>query len=111
MKEIESTCSENSEHYITVIKTLIAPEGLAKNIARLIDRKVILMMNYDGVNNKISFKEYKCFNNAIFEALKKDGYTEKEYVRDIRTAFKNCKNVFYKNACIERKKKSLQRIE
>ncbi|XP_017490145.1 PREDICTED: uncharacterized protein LOC108378357 isoform X2 [Rhagoletis zephyria] len=104
LKDIDELCRNDSTRYIQCIKAIVSPEGIEKNFHRLVDRKLIQLLNYDGVSNKAPFKDFTFLNSAIFEAIKSEGYTNKEYVRDIRNSFKLYKNLFYKKRYEERKK-------
>lgn len=51
---------------VNIIKIIISPGGLTDNFAKIIDLNMILAYNYDGTQNKKSFKEFKLLNMAIF---------------------------------------------
>ncbi|KAI8037021.1 hypothetical protein M5D96_010337 [Drosophila gunungcola] len=65
--------------------------------------------NYDGVSTKQSFKQYKNINKTIFGILNTDGYTQADYVADIRAAFHTLKRRYHKrNHDLRRKIKRTQ---
>lgn len=48
------------------MKRLIMPDGIIKNFDRILSTEMIQKMNYEGVNGKMPFKEYKHLNTALF---------------------------------------------
>ncbi|XP_037940614.1 uncharacterized protein LOC119673411 [Teleopsis dalmanni] len=105
---MDALCATKSAQYAKLIKSIIQPEGIKKNLHRIIDRTLVLELNYDEIGTKKAFKEFKFLNASIFEALQKDGYTEKEYISDIRIAIKNVKGIHYKQQCNDRKKRRVE---
>lgn len=51
---------------VNIIKTIISPEGLLENFPKIVGQDIILSYNYDGVQNKNTFKELTNLNMAIF---------------------------------------------
>ncbi|XP_037961184.1 uncharacterized protein LOC119690239 [Teleopsis dalmanni] len=77
---VDAFCATKSAQYANLIKSIIQPEGIKKNLHRIIDRTLVLDLNYDEINSKKAFKDFKFLNVSIFEALQKDGYNVKENI-------------------------------
>ncbi|XP_032589115.1 uncharacterized protein LOC116804651 [Drosophila mojavensis] len=66
----------------------IANGNVAKNFDSIISKDIIPNLNYDGLNGKKPFKEFKYLNDALADAIKTEGSTKKTYIATIRNCFK-----------------------
>ncbi|XP_037946176.1 uncharacterized protein LOC119687004 [Teleopsis dalmanni] len=49
---MDALCATKSAQYAKLIKSIIQPEGIKKNLHRIIDRTLVLELNYDGMAPK-----------------------------------------------------------
>ncbi|XP_026846632.1 uncharacterized protein LOC113566206 [Drosophila persimilis] len=107
---VEEALNDPDNRYFQTMKDIIKPEnkprpgGLRKHFHLLMKADFFVQFNYDGIHNKYPFKKYKNFNNAIYRIQKVDGYTEDDYVTEIRAVFRAYKNRKSKNNSNARKK-------
>ncbi|XP_017482810.1 PREDICTED: uncharacterized protein LOC108371719 isoform X1 [Rhagoletis zephyria] len=126
LEEANKEVGNEIEKYTQILKIIINPEGIFKNFNRILSDKVIHQLNYDGVNFKMAFKEYKSLNKALFgkiviytslnkqnelifffvEATAKEGTTHKDFVKEIRNCFRAYKSRNFKKI-YDKKKKSI----
>ncbi|XP_036341433.1 uncharacterized protein LOC118750809 [Rhagoletis pomonella] len=106
LEEANKEVGNEIEKYTQILKIIINPEGIFKNFNRILSDEVIHQLNYDGVNSKIAFKEYKSLNKALFEATAKEGTTHKDFVKEIRNCFRAYKSRNFKKL-YDQKKKSI----
>ncbi|XP_016993680.3 uncharacterized protein [Drosophila takahashii] len=116
LQNLDDNLSEPGNKYANLIRRILRPEGriepLKKNFSKLFEYNVLMAYNYDGVSTKQSFKQYKHLNKTIFGVLKTDGYTESDYVADIRDAFNTLKRRYHKrNHDFRRKIQRFQKSE
>lgn len=103
VEEMEKKIQENSERYIVLLRSALMPEGILKNFRRVLGLPLIMDFNYAGIFSKNGLSSYDFLNRALYEAVKRDGYTFEDYKRDVRLAFSREKNKFYKANCMIKK--------
>ncbi|BFF89606.1 uncharacterized protein DMAD_08316 [Drosophila madeirensis] len=107
---VEEALNDPENRYFQQMKDIIQPEdkprpgGLRRHFHLLMKADFFVQFNYDGIHNKYPFKKYKNFNNAIYRIRKHDGYTEDDYVTEMRAVFRAYKNRKSKNTSNARKK-------
>ncbi|KAH8372432.1 hypothetical protein KR093_011583 [Drosophila rubida] len=79
------------------------PLGFEKHICRIFDEALVTEMNFDGVSSKLGLTTYANLNSALYESLKKDGYTYADYRSTVRAAFHKTKNRIYKSISKKRR--------
>lgn len=100
-------------------------QGLNKKLTGILSEAVILKLNYDGVKNMLAFKNYANLNAILYskfflnyvniflrliyvqfiftECLRKEGYDEKAYAAEARSAIKLIKGRHFKSQFLQRK--------
>ncbi|XP_016970197.2 uncharacterized protein LOC108038012 [Drosophila rhopaloa] len=100
LSNLDENLSKPGNIYTNLIHRILRPEGriepLKKNFSKMFEYDILMAYNYDGVSTKQSFKQYKNINKTIFGILKTDGYTQADYVADIRAAFHTLKRRYHK---------------
>ncbi|XP_075161445.1 uncharacterized protein LOC142234243 [Haematobia irritans] len=104
MEAVNLKIADDVEKYVAIIRTICHPGGIYTNFDRMFSMPIILAYNYDGINNKRPFKELKALYSAIYDAVKTEGYTEKDYIADIRKSFKKFKGRHFRKVCVEKNK-------
>ncbi|KAH8235374.1 hypothetical protein KR038_003216 [Drosophila bunnanda] len=93
---IEAKVAADQPKYIELFRAMLAPEGVSKNLNRILSTSVLMGMNYAGTCSKTGLTSYVNLNNALYESQRADGYTLGDYAKDVRTAFTKLKNRVYK---------------
>ncbi|KAH8238145.1 hypothetical protein KR032_000125 [Drosophila birchii] len=93
---IEAKVAADPPKYIELFREMLAPEGISKNLNRILSLSLLMDMNYAGTNSRTGLMSYVSLNNAIYESQRADGYTLRDYAKDVRTAFAKLKNRVYK---------------
>lgn len=71
----------------------------------LIGEEIIKKFNYDGYQNKLSFKTYSNINNILFKAVEPEVISFDNYIKLLKQGFKIQKNKIYKEKCLKKKPK------
>ncbi|XP_059221139.1 uncharacterized protein LOC106087698 [Stomoxys calcitrans] len=79
---------------IGTIKDILC--GSLKNLGKILDKRIIMTYNYDGMKGKKSLKSYESLMNAVFEATKDEGVTYDDFVKDFRNTIRRIKNTYHK---------------
>ncbi|KAH8320030.1 hypothetical protein KR074_011427 [Drosophila pseudoananassae] len=113
LHNLDAELADKDNIYALMMKRILRPNGqvepLKKNWSKLFDYEILIAFNYDGVCTKESFKKFKNINRTIFEIQKTSGYTQTDYIKDIKAAFHTVKTRFHKrNYDLKRK---LERAE
>lgn len=90
---------------ISSVKKIILRGGLAKNLHNLLGNTIIKDFNYDGWQNKESFKSYYNVDTLFFKAAESEVTTFDNYKLTMKKAFKNEKNKMYKDKCLKERNK------
>ncbi|XP_023036880.1 uncharacterized protein LOC111519584 [Drosophila willistoni] len=114
MAKLDAELSGLNNQYKPMMKRILIPNPtavtpLSKTLPKLFSAEILTEYNYEGVNNKKKFKQFKNINATIFNILKRDGYTDFEYVTELRYAFKAFKSRYYKRKYDERKKLGIKK--
>ncbi|XP_034473098.1 uncharacterized protein LOC117780609 [Drosophila innubila] len=110
LEEINKKVEEDSQRYVALLRSTLMPEGVIKNLGRVLSLSLIMDMNYGGTFSKKGLNSFESLNSALYEAVKRDGYTFDDYKRDVRLAFSKAKNKVYKRNT-ELNKQKQQQIE
>ncbi|KAL7738859.1 hypothetical protein ACLKA6_001309 [Drosophila palustris] len=102
LAEMDAKIEENSDKYIDFIRRLM-PDGIVKDLSRVLSESLIMDMNYSGTFSKKGLNSFQSVNTALYEATKKEGYTMEDYEKDVRVAFNKSKNRVYKKKSNEKK--------
>ncbi|XP_020803359.1 uncharacterized protein LOC110180078 [Drosophila serrata] len=105
LDEIEAKVAADQSKYIELFRAMLAPEGVSKNLNRILTTTVLMEMNYGGTCSKKGLTSYVNLNNAIYESQRADGYTWGDYAKDVRTAFSKLKNRIYKATSKSKKRR------
>ncbi|KAH8363970.1 hypothetical protein KR084_001062 [Drosophila pseudotakahashii] len=97
LENLEEKVQNNLNLYIPIFKGLLIPGGVAMNLQRIIDEKILFEMNFSGKNNKKGLRKYNNLMHALYQAVKRENYTQIEFQTDIRSSFSKIKNKIYKN--------------
>ncbi|XP_016026437.2 uncharacterized protein LOC6739317 [Drosophila simulans] len=116
LSNLDANLSKPDNKYAHIIHRILRPEGriepLKNNFSKMFNYDILMGYNYDGVSTKQSFKQYKYINKTIFGILKTDGYTQADYVADIRGAFQTLKRRYHKrNHDLRRRIRRTQKCE
>ncbi|XP_017072694.1 uncharacterized protein LOC108108951 [Drosophila eugracilis] len=116
LPNLDTNLSKPGNKYANLIHRILRLEGriepLKKNFSKIFEYDILMTYNYDGVSTKRSFKQFKHINKTIFGILKTDGYTQTDYIADIRAAFHTLKRRYHKrNHDLRRKIKRIQKQE
>ncbi|KAH8343232.1 hypothetical protein KR059_007267 [Drosophila kikkawai] len=104
---IDAKVAADPPKYIEMFRAMLAPEGVSKNLNRILATSLLMDMNYAGSCYKTGLTTYVNLNNAIYESQQADGYTLEDYAKDVRTAFTKIKQRVYK----AKSKNKMQRRE
>ncbi|XP_062128643.1 uncharacterized protein LOC133840693 isoform X1 [Drosophila sulfurigaster albostrigata] len=94
------------DKYIELFKVLFKPDGFEKHICRIFNDEMVIEMNFDGACSKLGLTNYANLNSALFESLKREGFTYGDYRKTVRAAFNKTKNRIYKSWTRRRQAKS-----
>ncbi|XP_034109122.1 uncharacterized protein LOC117571192 [Drosophila albomicans] len=94
------------DKYIELFKVLFKPDGFEKHICRIFNDEMVIEMNFDGACSKLGLTNYANLNSALFESLKREGFTYGDYRKTVRSAFNKTKNRIYKSWTRRRQAKS-----
>ncbi|XP_017002133.2 uncharacterized protein [Drosophila takahashii] len=97
LESLEEKVQNNLNFYIPIFKGLLVPGGVAMNLQRIIDEKILFEMNFSGKQNKKGLRKYNNLIHALYQAVKRDNYSQIEFQTDIRSSFSKIKNKIYKN--------------
>ncbi|XP_016955862.1 uncharacterized protein LOC108028498 [Drosophila biarmipes] len=104
LDEMEVNLESSPEKYIPMLKALLLPAGISKNLKRVVSDQLLFQMNYAGIKDRKGFAVYTNLLNALFEAVKHEHYTWNDFKRDCRMAIYRIKNRVYKNNHFAKKK-------
>ncbi|KAH8340082.1 hypothetical protein KR067_008393 [Drosophila pandora] len=100
LENLDTELSHKDNIYASMMNRILRPNGqvepLKKNWSKLFDYEILIAFNYDGVCNKESFKKFKNINKTIFEIQRTSGYTQTDYIKEIKAAFHTMKTRYHK---------------
>ncbi|XP_023036818.1 uncharacterized protein LOC26530040 isoform X2 [Drosophila willistoni] len=97
---LDKALADTNNKYISQMSKILKPVGttsvqpLKKRFPLLFEDHLLMQLNFEGIGNKESFKQFKNINRAIFDIQQKHGYTPMEYIKEIREAFRIFQNRF-----------------
>ncbi|XP_023036220.1 uncharacterized protein LOC111519451 [Drosophila willistoni] len=109
-EEVNAEMADPHNKYVPIMREILKPNGqmrvggMRKHLHRIIHADLIFEYNFTGVHNKKSFRDNEHFNRALYEINRREGYTEAEYVKEMREVFQTYKNRRHKRASDLRKK-------
>ncbi|XP_041450234.1 uncharacterized protein LOC111078359 [Drosophila obscura] len=100
LTKLDSELARAGNSFIPMMKRILRPEGIIQplkdNIPKIFGEEIIMGFNFDGVNHKQPFRQFKNINKTIYEIQKRSGYTEADYIADIRITFHTLKRRYHK---------------
>ncbi|XP_017047336.1 uncharacterized protein LOC108092312 [Drosophila ficusphila] len=103
--QLDSDAETNPEEFIRLLKTMIGDESITIGLRRLLSDDLLFKMNYSGKMGQVGLMHYSNFTNLLYEALKNDDYSLRQYKDDLRSAFNKAKNKVYKYNHEQKKRK------
>lgn len=101
MIELEKKIDNGDDRdLVNAVKKVIHRGGMLKNFRYLVGPEIIKDYNYDGVQNKKSFKRFYKIDTILFKAVESEEINYEMYTNMIRKAFKLGKNKLYKDKCL-----------
>lgn len=102
----EKLKDSNEDGMVKIVQKLIRRLGRKKNLHNLLAEGIIKTYNYDGLQNKESFKNFYHVDSLFFKAAESEVETYDNYKQTMRTAFKFEKQKLYKEKYLKEKKES-----
>ncbi|XP_065369708.1 uncharacterized protein LOC135961976 [Calliphora vicina] len=100
---------ENKTHIVSIIQSLLSPQGLMKNVVNVLSDSIIMESNVDGHHSKTRLLNFPKTIDVLFLASRKDdNYTSKMFLDDLRRSLRVVKNRCHKNNCRARQKQLLR---
>ncbi|XP_002138390.2 uncharacterized protein LOC108159442 [Drosophila miranda] len=100
LEKLDSELANPGNSFIPMMKRILRPEGIIQplkdSIPKIFGEEIIMGFNFDGVNHKQPFRQFKNINRTIYEIQKRSGYTEADYIADIRITFHTLKRRYHK---------------
>ncbi|XP_017062079.1 uncharacterized protein LOC108101996 [Drosophila ficusphila] len=103
LDQLENDAEANQEALITLFKNMLGGEGVVAGLRRLISDDVLYKMNYSGKMGQVGLTKFSNFTNVLYESLRNEHYSYRQFQDDFRTSFTKAKNKKYKNSYKKKK--------
>ncbi|XP_034654852.1 uncharacterized protein LOC117892610 [Drosophila subobscura] len=114
LTKLDAELAKPGNSFIPMMKRILRPEGviqpLKENILKIFGEEIIMGFNFDGVHQKQPFRQFTNINKIIYEIQKRSGYTEADYIADIRITFHTLKRRYHKRKHDVMKRSKLNKI-
>ncbi|XP_062130186.1 uncharacterized protein LOC133841602 isoform X2 [Drosophila sulfurigaster albostrigata] len=95
--EMDRKVAESPSEFVDIFRRMLMPEGLTKNLERVLSSDLLMKFNFTGTVKMMAFDKFVHLNNAMYEAIKEDDLSFVEYTKEVREAFSKIKNRLYKS--------------
>ncbi|XP_051859912.1 uncharacterized protein LOC117568428 isoform X2 [Drosophila albomicans] len=95
--EMDRKVAESPSEFVDIFRRMLMPEGLTKNLERVLSSELLMKFNFTGTVKMMAFDKFVHLNNAMYEAIKEDDLSFVEYTKEVRVAFFKIKNRLYKS--------------
>ncbi|XP_034108622.1 uncharacterized protein LOC117570851 [Drosophila albomicans] len=102
LAEIDKKIAASPAAYLPIFEGKLMPEGIVKNLEKIISRDLALQINFRGTAKMKPFDKYIHLNKVMYEATTTIDRNFSDYQRNMRTAFAKIKNRAYKSNSIKR---------